>query len=230
MFKLTTSLLAAAIVAFAPHAKADTVVFSNFAHSSETVTVTLSGVNPALNLFVPAGGFLTTLNGGPSFESYCVDLYQNIAFNTPYNDYTPPGTSHAFINPNAYLDLGRLFANVGPVFDSIHEAAFQIAVWEIAYENGPGYDLTLGAATFSGGTAASSGALGIASTWLSTLGNGTGSIVKVLESPGHQDVITAVPEPETYLLMLVGMAGLGFVAKRRGNASRGVHFDGGASA
>ena len=165
MFKLTSSLLAAAIVAFAPQALADTVVFSGFDHGSQTVTATLSGANPALTRFVSAGGFLTTLNGGPSFESYCVDLYQNIAFGTPYSDsHNPPGATHVFTNPNAYTDLGRLFANVGPVLDAQHEAAFQIAVWEIAYESGPSYDLTMGSASFSGGTAASSGALGIATT------------------------------------------------------------------
>jgi hypothetical protein len=50
------------------------------------------------------------------------------------------------------------------------EAAFQIAVWEIAYEAaGTAYNLASGAATFSGGTAASSGALALASTWLLNL-------------------------------------------------------------
>ena len=76
------------------------------------------------------------------------------------------------------------------------EAAFQIAVWEIAYEaTGAVYDLASGAASFAGGTAASSGALTLASTWLANLASG-GPTINVLDSRVHQDVIYApVPEP-----------------------------------
>ena len=221
MFKLTSPLLALALAAVASQAMADTVTFPGFAHGSQTVTATLSGPNPALTRATSAGGFLTSLNGGPTFESYCVDLYQSIAFGTLYSDYTPPGTTHVFTNSNAYVDLGRLYANVGPVSDALHEAAFQIAVWEIAYEANSSYDLSAGAATFSGGTAASSGALTLASTWLAGLGSGSGLGIQVLESPGHQDVIIAVPEPSTYLLMVMGLLGMTFVARRRGALATG---------
>ena len=48
--------------------------------------------NTALIRSVSAGGFTTILNGGPSFESYCVDLYQNIAFGAPpYTEYASVG-------------------------------------------------------------------------------------------------------------------------------------------
>ena len=119
---------------------------------------------------VPAGGLTTILNGGPSFETYCVDLYQTISFGTPYTDYADAGLGHLFTNLDAYTDLGRLYATAGVVNNALTEAAFQIAVWEIAYEaTGNAYNLATGAASFAGGTAATSGALTLASTWLANL-------------------------------------------------------------
>ena len=142
-----------------------------FAHGSHTVTATLTSPNAALIKSVSAGGLTTILNGGPSFESYCIDLYQTIAFGAPpYPEYTFAGVGHLFTNANAYADLGRLYATAGVVNNAMTEAAFQIAVWEIAYEaTGTAYDLASGAASFAGGTAASSGALTLASTWLANL-------------------------------------------------------------
>jgi hypothetical protein len=34
-----------------------------------------------------------------------------------------------------------------------------------------------------------------------------------------QDLVTAVPEPSTYALMLAGLAGIGFVARRRSKSN-----------
>ncbi len=221
MFRSALSLLAlaiAAVVVAAPAGAAD-VSFSGFAHGSQTVSVTLSGPNaPITHKTVSAGGFSTALNGGPSFESYCVDLYQTIAFAAPpYTEYTGPETTHVFTNANAYVDLGRLFATAGLVNTAIEEAAFQIAVWEIAYETtDTPYSLSSGAATFASGSAASSGALTLAGSWLASLTNGGHPAISVLDSRLHQDVIFApVPEPSTVLLMVAGLLGLGFVGSRR---------------
>jgi hypothetical protein len=216
--KLVSSLVAVAITSFCGMAQADDVSFTGFSHGSQTVTATLSGPNPAVAKTVSAGGFNTILNGGPSFESYCVDLYQTISFGAPpYHDYTLVGLSHLFTNSNAYTDLSRLYARAGVVNNSVTEAAFQIAVWEIAYEaTGVAYNLASGAATFVGGTALSSGALTLATTWLTSLA-GTGPIISVLEGREHQDVIfpTPVPEPETYALFMAGLATVGFMSRRR---------------
>jgi len=214
---LASIALATALAATA--ARADDVTFTGFAHGSQTVHFSLVAPNAVASGDVNAGGFATILNGGPSFVSYCVDLYQHITFGTLYSEYTAPGTSHVFANNSrAYADLGRLYANAGVVDTSVKEAAFQIAVWEIAYETTAGpYALGSGAASFSGGTAAApGGALDLAATWLSGLGNGAGRSISVIESADHQDVIFApVPEPSTYMLMLAGLMATVEISRRK---------------
>lgn len=209
-------IAAACALAASFQAHADSVAFTGFVHGSESVNFAITGPSPTSGS-TSAGGFATILNGGPTFETYCVDLYQHIAFgDPPYLEYTAPGTTHVFANSNAYTDLGRLYATAGVVNNSVTEAAFQIAVWEIAYETSGAYSLSGGNATFSGGSADSSGALTLASTWLSTLTGGAHPGIAVIESRDHQDVIYApVPEPETYALFLGGLAAIGFVARRR---------------
>ncbi len=212
-----TSIALACAFALSSPARAADVTFTGFAHGSETVTFSLTAPNAVASGTVSAGGFATILNGGPSFVSYCVDLYQHISFGTLYPEYTPPGTSHVFANAaRAYADLGRLYANAGVVDTSVKEAAFQIAAWEIAYETTAGpYSLGSGAATFSGGSADSSGALVQAASWLAGLGSGAGQSIRVLESSDHQDVITSVPEPSTYMLMLAGLAATAEISRRK---------------
>jgi len=213
--KLASSL---AVVAFVTHfgtAHAENVKFTGFKHGSNTVTVTLAGPNAPVTKTVSAGGFNTILNGGPSFETYCVDVYQTIAFNTLYPEYVH-ASPHLFTNGNAYADLGRLYATAGVVDTAVEEAAFQIAVWEIAYETtGVAYSLASGAASFAGGTAATSGALALATSWLTHLA-GSGTAVSVLDSRLHQDVILApIPEPEIVLLMATGLLGVAGAARKR---------------
>ena len=152
-------------------ARADNVTFTGFAHGSESVGFSLVAPNAVASGTVNAGGFATILNGSPSFVSYCVDLYQHIAFGNLYPEYTAPGTTHVFANNRAYADLGRLYANAGVVDTSVEEAAFQIAVWEIAYET------TLGAYALGSGAALATGsALGASpgSSAAEALGGGCG--------------------------------------------------------
>ncbi len=212
-----SSIALACILAMASQARADDVTFTGFAHGSQSVSFSLTAPNAVASGTVNAGGFATILNGSPSFVTYCVDLYQTIAFGTLYPEYGAPGTTHVFANNRAYADLGRLYANAGVVDTSVEEAAFQIAVWEIAYETTAGaYSLASGAASFSGGTADSSGALGLAASWLGGLGNGAGRSINVIESAAHQDVIfSPVPEPSTYMLMLAGLMATVEISRRK---------------
>jgi hypothetical protein len=200
-----TSIALACGLALAAEARADTVTFTGFAHGAETVNFSLNYADPAKNAsgYVWAGGF-ATVDGPASFVSYCVDLYQHIG--------------HVFANSRAYADLGRLYSVAGVVDTSVKEAAFQIAVWEIAYETTAGpYSLGgAGTASFFGGTADSSGALLQASNWLAGLDGGAVRGVSVIESELHQDVITSsVPEPSTYMLMIAGLLASAEISRRK---------------
>jgi hypothetical protein len=216
-----SSLAFACTLCLVGQARANDVTFTGFAHGSESVNFSLFTPNAATSGSALAGGFATVLNGGPSFVTYCVDLYQHIGFGVLYPEYGAPGTSHVFTNDRAYADLGRLYANAGVVDTNVEEAAFQIAVWEIAYETSlAAYDLASGAARFSGGSAASSGALTLASTWLAGLGNGAGRPIDVIESRAHQDVIySPVPEPSTWMLMIAGLVATARIARPRRSGS-----------
>jgi len=214
-----TSIALALSLAVAGESRADNVTFTGFAHGAETVNFALNYADPAKNAsgYVWAGGF-ATVDGPASFVSYCVDLYQHIGFGELYPEYSAPGTSHVFANDRAYADLGRLYSVAGVVDTSVKEAAFQIAVWEIAFETAAGpYSLGgAGTASFFGGTADSSGALSLASQWLGGLDNGALRGVNVIESGLHQDVVTSsVPEPSTYMLMIAGLLAGAEISRRK---------------
>ena len=221
-FPFAPLALACTLASAAPAFAAD-VEFTGFADGYQTVNVALSAPNAVINELAAAGGLSTTLNGGASFTTYCVDLYESISFGTTYPNYSVvAGAAHAFANLLANSDIGKLYAQGNPIVGATAQAAFQIAVWEIAYETSGSYSLATGSAQFTGGTADSSGALDLAGTWLSALPFvASGYELKVLESiserdlPGHQDVVFAVPEPSTYALMLGGLLGIGFVVRRR---------------
>ena len=223
---LLKTLIATTMVCGAAQAQAVTLDFLGFANGSQSVNYALSAPNTPVSGFTQAGGFSAVLNGGPTFTTYCIDLYESIRFSdAAYTNYNlVDGSLHAFANSRADQDIGKLFSAGHVVNNATTQAAFQIAVWELAYETSSLYDLGSGAARFFGGTAASSGALTLASSWLASLGSVTNTVdVQTLESidtlrvAGHQDQVFAapIPEPSTYALLAGGLMAVGFMARRR---------------
>ena len=218
MTHLLHRLAAAALLAgSALAAHADNVQFIGYANGSANINYNIvSTPSPTVGT-VGAGGFSTKLNGGATFVSFCIDLYQTLSFGAPIAGYTQvDGSLYPFTNLNADADLSRLFTAYGAVAtaSSTNSAAFQTAVWEIAYETAlVPYNLATGNAQFTGDAAA----LAQASAWLGALGTLDKVTITALANPTRQDVLfsTPVPEPGTYALLAAGLAALGFTSRKR---------------
>ena len=224
MFRSIAAALAAAGFALASSAAlADTVKLSNYTYTpakNVNVSIDLAGTSLDRIYAGGAGEFTGTWNGA-TFKTYCLDLYEFFHWNTSYNTY------HLVeIDPGKAFDMGRLVTKYrAGVNTALESAAFQIALWEITYENTGIYSLTAG--SFKE-TAANDGVRTLAQSYLSDLGSVSNVHVAKLASvgyhtpsgtwvPGQQDflVTTPVPEPSTYLLMVSGLAGIGFMVRRR---------------
>jgi hypothetical protein len=209
--KLKSLALVAALAAAAP-AFADTVNLSGYTFGGPS---TVSVASPSYS--GGAGQFTGLLNGN-SFVTYCTDLLQTFNFNVNYTDYTIVGGVTAWgATKSADLDraLSAFLAASYPG-DADRSAVAQSVVWEILYETSGTYGFGSGTFKVSSGDSGVTAALaGI--NWAALPNEPITVHVDQLYSREHQDflVLTAVPEPGTYALFLAGLAGVGFVARRR---------------
>ncbi|MDP3146398.1 MAG: VPLPA-CTERM sorting domain-containing protein [Bacteroidota bacterium] len=202
--------------------------YKGLTYSSDTKTVTiednLNMANGSKTLNTYAGSFNFVNNDtSKSFVAYCADVYQWLA---PLNQSKPYSDSNSIastFNSTKAGDLQNLANKFYSLVDTATEsAAFQIATWEILFQNSGTYDLSVGDFKAWGGTANSSGAITLAQSWLSNLNiaSSTGNYnVNFLTSASHQDLIymtpNAVPLPAALPLMISGLGLLGFAARRR---------------
>jgi hypothetical protein len=115
-------------------------------------------------------------------------------------------------------DLERLASqHLASVNTTAESGAFQLAMWEIVYENSGTYGL--GSGNFQVAWASNS-ARSNANAWLAALGDDTPTMtLSVWASSSSQDLavfnVTPIPEPEIYAMLAAGLGLLGYVGKRR---------------
>ena len=151
-----------------------------------------------------------------SFVAWCAELTQTFSFGVTYQYDEVAGVSYFGATKTA--DLSRLFtAAQGFVVDRFTSAAMQAGIWEIIYEHGPSFSLTGG--TFKGAPeeAAGQGAFDVVNGFLANLGAyGADARIDVLQNSEHQDFLVAtIPEPETWMLLGMGLGVVGLLRRRR---------------
>ncbi len=216
--------LVAALLLGSALAQAQTVTVTGWTFGNGNV---VNSTSPAGSETGQAGAFNIVTSGysdpfAGTFSGYCVDLYQTFV-GPPSSAMTGyvgvAGAADTFaaatggFGANASAITNRLSAlmtyALPLVTNASQSTSLQLAIWEVIYDNAT--DVTVGA--FKDSSAYDN----FANALLAGSANTKGTYaVNILHSDSNQDfMITPVPEPSTYALMLAGLAGIGFVARRR---------------
>ncbi|MCE4557176.1 PEP-CTERM sorting domain-containing protein [Roseateles cellulosilyticus] len=176
--------------------------------------------------------FLDSVSG--SFLAYSLEPTQQIALKSK-GDKTYAVDS--FTGSQATLLQGLYSSSFASVNSAKQQAAFQLAIWEIATETSGTLSITEGSGSFylktSGQPASLNAVQALATNYLKAAQTYSGSelySLTKLTNPTYQDLIVAsalpvvtpnigtslpVPEPETYALFLGGLGVIGLLARRR---------------
>lgn len=181
-------------------------------------------LNGHTGIAASAGAFvLDYRHSGSAWEQFVAFCLEPDVYLTPFsNPYTVHSVSSAGYTAAPIAELWGRYR--GSVVSDLTAAAFQVAIWELAYGNSD-KNLTSGDFRLTSGGAV----LDLAQTWLGTL-DGTGPLANNLVAlvnnaslADRQDLLTStpisVPEPATLTLLGAGLAGLLVSRRRRATAT-----------
>jgi hypothetical protein len=230
----TVAALAGLAITASQPALADTLRYQGAWYSPYDGAFQIVDGSPTLSRSVSAGAFRMTdvsgptLPAGTSFMAWCVDVYHNLNTSSAGASYTLRSGGDFYASASYKVsDLERLASYVlgnSLLTNSVQSAAFQLAVWEIVNESNTAQPYSIGSNDFrvTGGDWA---ARTLANTWLGIVNAGTYAIgysLGIWDGPNTtQDlavfskVVSPVPEPETYAMLIAGLGLMGFIARRR---------------
>jgi len=190
-----------------------TLDFTGFKNGSESGSLT---VNDNTNASAQAGLFtfnITNADGETDLMgqimAFCLEADVFLDDTINYEDLTLQ--AYGF-GDTRIANIEALFSKyLGQTGSSEKDAAFQLALWEIVYDDDFSFEAGMFQASGFGDSVA------LAKTWLDSLGSGSFETLWALRSLGEddsQDLITWVPEPGTLALLGAGLIGFGAFRRR----------------
>ena len=162
---------------------------------------------------------------GTSFAAFCIDPSQYA--NNSASDYLLVTGLSALGNSTKETWVSNLYSNnySSSIGNATDAAAFQLALWDLAKDDG---NLTTGNVRTTEST--NSTVVGLANSMITGAKSGAGAAqysFSLYTSTTAQDYVvatsvTAVPEPQTYVMLLSGICLLSFTARRRLHKTNGI--------